>query len=389
MDLASALIFPETDPPASSLAGLLLFFGSLAWYRPAETSLTESGLFGGLCQPYVPAPLSGEELRRFKRLVREMETSRPDELSRLFAAASAPMATGQVKDMDETSAAGLYSSLHKNAATRERIRFKEGLWQARIILTLAEIFSQRETEVRQGLARIAAAEKKIIAALEGENRAEPDKPLKDTLSAVSGHHPEDNGMPPAQTQEPAATFIPHRTKAWAQLYLADFSDTQPEILATVSQEYSAPLFEHFEKIQQQAPVKILSLPLPLPAVSDDQKTVTRWMEARQKFRQNSLDCLQFFGRHLVEAAGSSDSEISGPGKNAALESNISVWNENLHQSFGAQANQLRPLDFYCLTGLSFTHVFQDLVRSHSSGSSTSREKQPAIMAVLQSGQKDL
>ncbi|KPJ97672.1 MAG: hypothetical protein AMJ60_10585, partial [Desulfobacterales bacterium SG8_35] len=141
----SALIFPDTEPSIPVLAKLLIYFTSLSYYLPTETDGPKdrhSAFLENLCTKYAPAPL-GHDLSRFNRLLREMETGSPHEFSRLFSAARPPGTAGQAGDQDETSAGRVFSALHKDAGTKASVRYKERLWQARLILKLAEMHDRR------------------------------------------------------------------------------------------------------------------------------------------------------------------------------------------------------------------------------------------------------
>ena len=109
MKHVTAIIFPDSEPANHTLVKFLIFFNSLSFYLPIESDGTDNhdnNLFANLCSGYAPAPL-GEDISRFSRLLREMQTSRSDEFARLFSTAKAPMATGQARDQDETSSAGV------------------------------------------------------------------------------------------------------------------------------------------------------------------------------------------------------------------------------------------------------------------------------------------
>jgi len=178
--LSSVLLFPETEPSIHDMEKLLFFFNSLSYYLPAETGdegKNKQNSFTNLCSGYVPAPLH-EDLTRFNRLLREMENSRPDDLARLFSTAASPIATGQIRDKDEATSGSVLSALQNDNGKKAQAQNKERLWQARLILKLAEMLDRRENEVRQGLALISSAEQKNFASLEGLSETDSADPAQ-------------------------------------------------------------------------------------------------------------------------------------------------------------------------------------------------------------------
>ncbi|MDX1776900.1 MAG: hypothetical protein R3297_09985, partial [Desulfobulbales bacterium] len=291
MKHVSALIFPATEPSYHILSRFLIFFKTLSCYRvmePEEAGNNDDNLFPGLYSGYTPAPL-GKDLLRFKRLLQEMETGRADEFARLFSIAKAPMAGGRLRDRDETSSAGIFSALHRDDDTEKSIRHQEDLWQARLILKLAEMFDRKEDEVRQGLEQISAAERKVFASLEGpgDNNAGTAEELP---APDKQQHPHINHILPAgAAAAPAQTLIPIRLKAWARLYLEDNSDRLAIILAAQGSQSGSILLDGYENIWRKEPLKLFSLPLPDSLHPDSIKNPDHYLMARNTFREEIRD----------------------------------------------------------------------------------------------------
>jgi hypothetical protein len=383
MKHASALIYPETVPFLNFLAKLLIFFDSLSYYEPTESARTdneESLFLANLCFPYVPAPLTADELFRFNRLLREMNTSRHDELSRLFSAAAAPLATGLARDPDETSSARVYSSLQQDAETKATIRYNERLWQARLVLKLAEILDKREAEVREGLTRVSFVEQKLYAALEGDN-----EPGSTELADIKGldklKHQLTEDIP---STGPSSLLITLRLKAWAELYLADISEQPPMILVTANQDYGAVILDGYENIRRRAPEKLFTLPLPVFHFTNKEDEEAKYLTDRKTFRKTTHETIEFLSNYLHETAGSSDSSKSGREKPALLIENLSRWEENLKHCFPASGNLYRQLDFYCFPGSSHTELFQRIFRLEAPVQKNRLNYPTGILAVLAS-----
>jgi hypothetical protein len=384
MKHASALILPETAPSHHIMAKLLIFFDSLSYYLPTESDPAgnrDTGFFANLYTPYAPAPLAEGELFRFNRLLREMVTSRPEELSRLFSAATAPLATGRIRDLDEVSAAGVYSSLQKNTETKNSIRNKERLWQARLILKLAEMLDSRETEVRQGLARISSSEQKLFAALEGHGEAESDD-----LAEIKGpdklkHPATEDDLSPELSLGTSSLLTTLRLKAWAELYLADSSEQQPSVPVTANPECGMTLLDGYENFMHRVPVKLFSLPVPELHFSKDEKAANSYHADRKSFCAASLENKEYLAQHLHETAYSEKTERDSFEKPPELTENLSAWEENLRHYISAPVKTSK-LGFYCFPGISFAGLLQHLFHLDDPVQNKSREQPTGMLAVL-------
>lgn len=381
MKHASALIYPETVPSLNFLAKLLIFFDSLSYYQPTESGRTDNKeviSLASLCSPYVPVPLTEDELFRFNRLLREMKTSRHDELARLFSAAVAPLATGQARDPDETSSAGIYASLQQDAEAKATIRYKERLWQARLVLKLAEILDKREAEVRQGLARISSVEQKLYAALEGDNEPESDAPADINGLDKLKHQLTDDIL----STGPSSLLLSLRLKAWAELYLADISKQQPMILVTVNQDYGTVILEGYENMQHRTPKKLFTLPLPVFHFASNETAAAKYLSNRKIFRETAHNTIEFLTDYLHTAAGSAESLKPGEDKTDLLKENLSLWEKNLKRCFPVPRNIYRQLDFYCFPGNSHAELFQRIFRLGPPVQKNRKDYPTGILAVL-------
>ena len=383
MKKVSALIFPETEPSIQTIAKLLIFFDSLSYYLPTEWDPANSknkSFLTNLCSPYVPAPLTEEELFRFNRLLREMETSRPGELSRLFSTVTAPLATGQVRDLDETSASRVYSALQKGAETIASIRYKERLWQARLILKLAEMLDRREAEVRQGLAQISCVEQKVFAALEGRNEPESDDPV---VNPDKPKQPiEDDILPAEPSIGTSGLLTTLRLKAWAELFMADSSEQQPLILVAVNPECGLTLLDGYENIRHQAPVKLFSLVIPSLHFACNKEAEATYQADRQTFRNAVHENMEYLARYLQETADSAESKANSREKLSELAKNLSSWEKNVKHYLPASEKSIRKLDFYCFPSISFAELFQHIFHLKVPVPEKKMKQPAGILAIL-------
>jgi hypothetical protein len=346
--LSSALIFPETEPSVHDIGKLLLFFNSLSYYFPVESKNSDKNnqvLFKNLCTGYAPAPL-GEDLDRFNALLREMGNSRPDDLARLFSFAKAPIATGQIRDRDESSSSSVLSALHENSEHKEAALFKERLWQARLILKLAETLDSREKEVRIGLERITSDEKKIFASLEGLHEPEPARFRADASESGS------------------ALLIPTRIKAWAELFLADFSANRPTTLVTACPDSADILLDGYEYIWQKTSQKLLSISIPVYSDTED------YLSVRNKLRAAAGESLEFFNGEI--AAGHANFK----------QEHINAWEQTIKTEFPSPSQEYQKLDFYHLPETSPALLFRKIFNLEPVKTSKESPLTTSILAVL-------
>ena len=361
--LSSVLLFPETEPSIHDMEKLLFFFNSLSYYLPAETGdegKNKQNSFTNLCSGYVPAPLH-EDLTRFNRLLREMENSRPDDLARLFSTAASPIATGQIRDKDEATSSSVLSALQNDNGKKAQAQNKERLWQARLILKLAEMLDRRENEVRQGLALISSAEQKNFASLEGLSETDSADPaqiadreeltqLKDKID-----YPEDYSM------GTSSMLIPLRVKSWAELFLADSSPNRPFTLVTTSPDSGSSLLDGYENTWRKTPQILFSLSIPkFPGLKSSKSDAEQYILSRNKFRLAAREELQYFENILRETAVLQDTSSDKYPELHLLSKHVTAWEEKINLEFPVPAANFQKLDFYCFPGISSAALFQRL-----------------------------
>ncbi len=383
--LSSALIFPETEPSIHDIGKLLFFFNSLSYYLPTESDaedLIDQNLFENLCTGYVPAPLH-EDLSRFNHLLGEMENSRSGDLARLFSSAKSPIATGQIRDKDEASSSSILSALQKDNDEKAHIQLKERLWQARLILKLAEMLKRRESEVRQGLAKISSDEQKNFASLEGSNGTEPGDPAQ--FSALEKplylkgkiEYPED------YSAGGSAMLVPLRIKAWAELFLADSSPNRPFILVTTNRDNGSSILDRYENTWRKTPQKLFSLSIPMfPGLGSSESTKEQYIASRNKLRLAAKENLKYFENFLRETAVLHVSSSHRQEDISIDAEHIAAWEEIVKIEFSNPATGYQKLDFYCFPGIPSCTLLQKLFHLEPTPSVNEQEYTTSILAIL-------
>ena len=381
--LSSALLFPETEPSVNTLATLLFFSHSITFYLPTESDTAGSGLqssLRNLCTAFVPAPLH-EDLHRFNRLLREMETCTSDDLVRLFSATRIPVVKGQIRDKDEATCGNVFTTLQRETDKQIFSAYKERLWQARLILKLAELLDRREKDVRHGLAQISASEQKILAALDGSNDIDPDE--IDELSGFGVYRPSTRKKSDLAefTLGLSALLAPLRIKAWAELFLADTRPHRPLVLVAGNNDYGSVLLDGYENIWRRNPQKLFTLSLPsFYGRENNTSSLASFIRSRDKLGLAARPILEYFEKILRETAH--------PVK-PHLDSRVTVqteypkmWNDTLESTCPPASQDYKALDFYCLPGISSTSLLSRLFHLESLSPALSKENQSTILAIL-------
>ncbi|MFC1843409.1 hypothetical protein ACFLZ5_01300 [Thermodesulfobacteriota bacterium] len=383
--LPSALILPETEPAIHDIAKLLFFFNSLSYYLPTETdteNLIGENLFKNLCTGYAPAPLH-DDLSRFNRLVRDMENSRPDNLVRLFSSAQSPIATGQIRDRDEASAASIASALQKDNDKITHARYRERLWQARLVLKLAEILDRRESEVTQGMARISTNEQKIFNSLEGLNGTKSaNSVLSPDLEKFSP--PEEKiEYPTGYSSTGSSMLIPIRVKAWAELFLADPSRNRPFILVTPNPENGNIILDRYENAWGSLPQKLFSLSIPtVPGPGFSDSVDEHYISSRMKLLLAAEENLKFFENFLRETALSHTTSFARDKDMRMLAEHVAAWEKLIKKDFPDPATVNRKLVFYSFPGVTTESLLQRIFQLESTASATDQGYVTSILTIL-------
>ncbi len=383
--LTSALIFPETEPSIHDIGKLLFFFNSLSYYLPTESDaegLIDQNLFDNLCAGYVPAPLH-EDLSRFNHLLGEMENSRSGDLARLFSSAKSPIATGQIRDKDEASSSSILSALQEDNGEKAHIQLKERLWQARLILKLAEMLNRRESEVRQGLAKVSSDEQKNFAALEGSNGTEPGDPAQFSALEKPLHLKGKIEYPEDYSAGGSAMLIPLRIKAWAELFLADSSPNRPFILVTTNRDNGSTILDRYENTWRKTPQKLFSLSIPMfPGLGSNKSAQEQYIASRNKLRLAAKENLNYFENFLRETAVLHDSSSDKREDISIDAEHIAAWEETVKIEFPNPATEYQKLDFYCFPGIPSDTLLQRLFHLEPTPSVNEQGYTTGILAIL-------
>lgn len=277
MNSFPTLLFPETDIFNEKRYPLLLFFTPLHFLQvvehgPGSVTHSEAELFlqHGLCQPHVPAPL-GDHREQFLRLIREISEGEEHSVDKLSGstmdANSAPAGSKPFESKHRIVTSLLQEYGIKHANTEENLK----LWQARMVLGLAEILDSDEEALREEL--FFFNDDEIAAYRSLQSSTDPNE--EDLFSELKDIQ--------SQLEKSRSGGITKRFDAWLRLLQ---NQSVPPVKAWLaSTRYSADqIFNKYESISKTHAVPLLKLALPAYIEASSKYAV----EQIEKFQQATI-----------------------------------------------------------------------------------------------------
>jgi len=244
----TALFSPETSPHPAELQPFRLLCDSLFFYTLPDKA-DQSGQEGP-GTGYTPVRLSAEEQVRFQSLAMELKGHEAEFHGGLLASLSAGYG-----DRDEASAGALASRLRSGKKTSPPQKSEdEILWQAMLLLKLAEMFREEEQEIAQGFLAVSGKEAELFAAIRGEESEtgeedeEENKALQELAATAARGGPTIN--------------IKRLARAWGRLFTRDAKAAEFPLLVTTHKELHDLLAETYEALLGRPPRQLVSLALP-------------------------------------------------------------------------------------------------------------------------------
>ncbi len=290
--------FPETDITLNDVRGQLLFFSQIFYLGPVEN---DPGEADELCTPYTPAPL-GDDLERFQHLLAELKGNE----AAFYQGQLSNLALDFMEHRDPKSVQDIINNLQPPAdqapSAPQSSKDREELWQARLLLKLAEILRREQRELTQGLALLEERQAELLQELKGDD-------IEDLFQAL--------GVNP-KPEFPVR--VESLIKAWGRLLLA--GDQHPWLLNCFCQGAAEPFFEVNENLSGQRPVRLLRLPLP-----NCNQDPENYPEKRRIWLDQLSDCRQKTAEILHDIA------LHGPGSTslADLAQMAALWTKQYEQ----------------------------------------------------------
>lgn len=314
MNKLTTLLFPDTVASVESMNQELFFFEQIMFYLPEEQDPAQEQTHpeeDQLCRGYSPAPL-GEDRERFAMLLQELKGHEKE----FYNGQLSSMTLEYMENRDTETTLELIMNMQGNPVPKRQNRKTDEekiLWQARLLLKLAEIRKKEDKEIGDVLSSIAEKESRLFQQLKG-------------AGDITETH-----MPPSGIM-PAPIKIEPLLKAWGRLFLVDNQPTW--ILNTANEEAGAILLDVDETKSKQTPEKICRLPLP-------EVDLTKFAWNRKTFHSQAASTITDLGTLLREMADKGCNDVIC----RQLEQAASEWETHLNEQRLIQGTS--NLEFYC------------------------------------------
>lgn len=344
MNMLNGLYFPGTGPNKELFCSLLCLLDKIDFYQIVAQEDAVDDDVSPYWEGQVVLPL-GEERDRFLATIRDIKAHAAD----FYGSYLAALSTESLVDRDEASVWQLVASLHgQNKKVEHDPALTEKLWQARLILQLAEILAEEQADLNKNIANLNRAEQAVFAALKGihDDADECDEVLP-TASLERGGQ--------------SAGKIKHLLKAWGTLFVMD--PVRHALLVTDNEDGTAILFDAWEELSGERPQLLAELDLPVVgSVAAMEASRTELAEARTALCNSLQDTL----------AGNWGAD------RAKLKAAVELWQGQV----GARSGVKCRLDLYLLAG----HPLQDAWSRISSMAvdNDNNGSQSSLVAVVRS-----
>ncbi len=371
MQTLNCLYFPETILPLHLRGCLLLLPDTLHFLQPVEpaenTETADCDLFTeqGICQAHTPSPL-GKDRERFLALLHDIETRKDSYTEQLSGITLANLSAK--KDNSEKSHQTIMATLLDGQGLSQQTvsdeTLQEQLWQARLVLSLAETLDKEEADLAMTLADIDSDELSLFQDLKGE---------------MDGETADDEANPFADLQaikakmgQPRPGAMKKRFQAWKTLYA---SGTLPEdfwFAATTDEEAAELLSAEYETQSGRttAPLLLLDLPGHIHLEAKDNR------DQIQQFRKETKQLRADITSKLTEIVSMPHMNLIDP---IALLPDAGIlardWNEIIDYRFPAEKFGRRSLDLQLLANIGMDTLF------NAQSDTDQPRKQHGILAI--------
>ncbi len=259
MNALETLFFPDTIISTDQQFPLFLFFSPVHIIEPVEGAEsdkeegrpTDTFMDKGFCQVHTPAPLE-EDRERFLHLINDIKNRKDDYAAQLSALTVASMSTPG-KQSDDTKGA-IVSSLLGTSGIQQEDKAQnaalEKLWQARLVLKIAEILDQEEEEIAHALTFLDDTELDLFNRLQGKDGDfSEDNPYEDLMQLRK------------RLNKPRRENIKNRFRAWETLQKL-LPHPNCRVWTTTREEAADIVLEMYEKKTGEAALPLFRTVLP-------------------------------------------------------------------------------------------------------------------------------
>lgn len=321
------LLGPDTLPAPADCRALLLLADRLAYYRPLADA-PQPGELADLektnqCRGYAPVALGSHEAR-FRQLLKEMAQAGSEFYSGSLNAFHQP-------HPEEAAVWSLITRLRqRDNNTPEAEQELETIWNALLLLKLAERYLAEEQEITAQLAAVNRKQAALFEELKG------DEEFAAHINAL-------------QAEERASASLLNQdrlTRAWGQIFLRD-GEEYP-LLALVHPGPAMLLLDLASSLSDARPITLCTLPVPELAETGFANALHQWRTSEAGLLAALHSLLLTFAREGVVAPERCQTLAQG-------------W-EQAHQRHFAHHPQ-RLLAISALPGASLPSLFSRLTRT--------------------------
>lgn len=248
MKILAGLYFPGTEPDKEVFLTLLCLLDQVNYYRivEGETGVDSDEEGAAYWQGRVVLPL-GEDRVRFLAMIRDIRSHSADFYGGYLSALSA----SSLVDRDESSVWQLVANLHGHSnSEQDRLKTRK-LWQARMVLYLAEIMKAEQVDLANDLAELGRREQAASNALKGDI---PDADDDQDIFQISNLN-----LAGGEKRVSVGNLL----KAWGTLFVIDPS-LNPFIF-TDNEDAAAIIFDGWEELSGERPQHLAEIKVPLLA----------------------------------------------------------------------------------------------------------------------------
>ncbi len=352
MQSLNSLYFPETVLPHHLRNTLLLLPDTLHFLQAVEgENFTANDLFmeKGICQVHTPSPL-GKDKDRFLALIQEIQEQKSTNAEQFSHLTLAHLSEElQQGDQNHRSimaklADGRVTSNPEEDAKQQA----EKLWQARLILVLAEILDREEAELAEQFSDIDSTELDLFQELKGDLDREPGEDTDNPFAEVTRIRAKLNQQRPGT--------IKRRFQAWKTFYASGDLPENFWLWTTAIEEAGEILISHYEEKSGRVSVPLLRLNLP----AQMQMREADAMEAILQFHEKSKTVRQEINDKLSAIVKQGHLDLVDP---VALLPDAGIlardWNDLVEYYFPKERFGCKILDLQFLANISLDQLCRD------------------------------
>lgn len=279
MNTLETLYFPDTALLSDRQLPLFLLFSKVSIVRLLEKEDTSSARFSDtfmdskFCQGLTLHPLASDK-ERFLYLINDIKNRKDDYAAQLSHITLASLS--EQKTSQNESSHQIFSSLLGRHDTNSDSEKRNSLWQARLVLSIAEILDGEEEDVARELTLLEDSEADIFNILKGGDEDTEIASLKDDLSRIT-----------AKLDRPRFESVQKRLRAWFR-FVQDAALPPCPVWSTCREEVADVLFENHEKHFGRLPERVVDIPLPARFTAAD-GDIEKEIESFQHAGRQQLD----------------------------------------------------------------------------------------------------